>query len=75
MNLLPCNACYCPKTKDTVSNVLCFLQVDTVDGGDVKVKSEQHVLPCALDEATQRLIRFIFDNDMFKEAMSSMNLG
>lgn len=50
------------------------VKVDTVDGGDVKVKTEQHVLPCALDEATQRLIRFIFNNDMFKEAMTSMNL-
>lgn len=59
----------------TISNMLCFIQVDTVDGGDVKVKTEQHVLPCTLDEATQRLIRFIFNNDMFKEAMTSMNLG
>uniref|UniRef100_A0A671Q7G2 Poly [ADP-ribose] polymerase n=1 Tax=Sinocyclocheilus anshuiensis TaxID=1608454 RepID=A0A671Q7G2_9TELE len=50
------------------------VKVDTVDGGDVKVKTEQHVLPCTLDEATQRLIRFIFNNDMFKEAMTSMNL-
>uniref|UniRef100_A0A9J7ZJ65 Poly (ADP-ribose) polymerase family, member 3 n=1 Tax=Cyprinus carpio carpio TaxID=630221 RepID=A0A9J7ZJ65_CYPCA len=50
------------------------VKLDTVDGGDVKVKSEQQVLPCTLDEATQRLIRFIFDNDMFKEAMTSMNL-
>ncbi|XP_043098906.1 protein mono-ADP-ribosyltransferase PARP3 [Puntigrus tetrazona] len=50
------------------------VKVDTVDGGDVKVKTEQHVLPCTLDGATQRLIRFIFDNDMFKEAMTSMNL-
>ncbi|XP_051996539.1 protein mono-ADP-ribosyltransferase PARP3-like [Xyrauchen texanus] len=51
------------------------VKVDTVDSGDVKVKNVQHVvLPCKLDEATQRLIRFIFDNDMFKEAMTSMNL-
>lgn len=50
------------------------VKVDTIDGGDVKVKTEQHVLPCTLDEATQRLIRFIFNNDMFKEAMTSMNL-
>lgn len=49
-------------------------QVDTVDGGDVK-KTEQHVGPCALDENTQRLIKFIFNNDMFKEAMTNMNLG
>lgn len=49
-------------------------QVDTVDGGDVK-KTEQHVRPCALDENTERLIKFIFNNDMFKEAMTNMNLG
>ncbi|XP_051563518.1 protein mono-ADP-ribosyltransferase PARP3-like isoform X2 [Myxocyprinus asiaticus] len=50
------------------------VKVDTVDSGDVKVKNAQQVLPCTLDEATQRLIRFIFNNDMFKEAMTSMNL-
>lgn len=51
------------------------LQVDTVDGGDVKVKTEQHVRPCTLNDNTQRLIKFIFNNDMFKEAMTNMNLG
>ncbi|TRY92956.1 hypothetical protein DNTS_014833 [Danionella cerebrum] len=50
------------------------VKVDSVDGGDVQVKSEQSVLPCTLDGSTERLIRFIFDKDMFKEAMSSMNL-
>ncbi|XP_055069456.1 protein mono-ADP-ribosyltransferase PARP3 [Misgurnus anguillicaudatus] len=50
------------------------VKVDTVDGGDVKVNTAQRVLPCTLDTETQRLIRFIFNNDMFKEAMTSMNL-
>lgn len=50
------------------------VKVDTVDSGDVKVKTEQHVQPCTLDENTQRLIKFIFNNDMFKEAMTNMNL-
>lgn len=49
------------------------LQVDTVDGKAVKVS--QNVLPCTLDEATQKLISLIFSNDMFKEAMEHMNLG
>ncbi|KAI7807659.1 protein mono-ADP-ribosyltransferase PARP3 [Triplophysa rosa] len=49
------------------------VKVDTVDSGDVK-KTEQHVQPCMLDENTQRLINFIFNNDMFKEAMTNMNL-
>ncbi|NP_956795.1 protein mono-ADP-ribosyltransferase PARP3 [Danio rerio] len=50
------------------------VKVDSVDGGAVKVKREQNVLPCTLDAETQRLMRFIFDNDMFKEAMTSMDL-
>lgn len=48
--------------------------MDTVDSGGVK-KTEQHVQPCTLEENTQRLIKFIFNNDMFKEAMTNMNLG
>lgn len=49
------------------------LQVDTVDGNVNKIA--QNVLPCTLDEATQKLISLIFSNDMFKEAMEHMNLG
>lgn len=49
-----------------------MLQVDAVDSGPVTAKN---ILPCKLDSETQRLIKFIFDNDMFKEAMESMNLG
>lgn len=48
-------------------------QVDTVDGKGKKVS--KNVLPCTLDEATQNLIKLIFSNDMFKEAMECMNLG
>lgn len=33
------------------------------------------ILPCTMDSATESLIKFIFDNDMFKEAMERMNLG
>ncbi|KAI4895724.1 hypothetical protein NFI96_019887, partial [Prochilodus magdalenae] len=46
--------------------------VDAVDGGAVTVK--KNILPCILDSPTQRLMKFIFNNDMFKEAMESMNL-
>ncbi|KAK1796545.1 hypothetical protein P4O66_009581 [Electrophorus voltai] len=48
------------------------LKVDAVDGGTLVMK--KNVLPCKLDDPTQRLIKFIFNNDMFKEAMENMNL-
>lgn len=48
-------------------------QVDHVDGKAGGVS--KNVLPCTLDEATQKLIKLIFSNDMFKEAMECMNLG
>ncbi|XP_036008052.1 protein mono-ADP-ribosyltransferase PARP3-like [Fundulus heteroclitus] len=48
------------------------VKVDTVDGRAAKVS--QNVLPCTLDGATQKLIKLIFSNDMFKEAMECMNL-
>lgn len=51
---------------------MCF-QVDDVDGKVVKVT--KNVLPCALNDATQSLIKLIFSTDMFKEAMECMNLG
>ncbi|XP_061583098.1 protein mono-ADP-ribosyltransferase PARP3 isoform X2 [Cololabis saira] len=47
-------------------------EVDSVDGKLVKVS--KNVLPCTLDEVTQKLITLIFSNDMFKEAMECMNL-
>lgn len=50
-----------------------MFQVDAVSSRPVSVK--KNILPCTLDDATQRLIKFIFNNDMFKEAMESMNLG
>uniref|UniRef100_A0A669DU38 Poly [ADP-ribose] polymerase n=1 Tax=Oreochromis niloticus TaxID=8128 RepID=A0A669DU38_ORENI len=37
-------------------------------------ESPCNALPCTLDEATQSLIKLIFSNDMFKEAMECMNL-
>ncbi|XP_053152143.1 protein mono-ADP-ribosyltransferase PARP3 isoform X2 [Hemicordylus capensis] len=45
--------------------------VDTVDG--VKL-SKQRVRPCTLNKATQDLVSLIFSNDMFKEAMQTMNI-
>lgn len=50
-----------------------MFQVDAVGSGPVTVK--KNILPCTLGDATQRLIKLIFNNDMFKEAMESMNLG
>jgi len=32
-------------------------------------------LPCALDKPTQDLIKLIFDNDMFNEAMKNLEIG
>ncbi|XP_053492698.1 protein mono-ADP-ribosyltransferase PARP3 isoform X1 [Ictalurus furcatus] len=48
------------------------VMVDAVGSGPVTVK--KNILPCTLGDATQRLIKLIFNNDMFKEAMESMNL-
>lgn len=45
-----------------------------VDGaGDEKV-SKRRVLPCALDETTQKLVALIFSSDMFRHAMQAMNI-
>ncbi|XP_039626731.1 protein mono-ADP-ribosyltransferase PARP3 [Polypterus senegalus] len=44
------------------------VKTDTVDG---RVK---RVLPCTLDKPTQELIQLIFSNDMFNNAMETMNL-
>ncbi|XP_070700400.1 protein mono-ADP-ribosyltransferase PARP3 [Pempheris klunzingeri] len=48
------------------------VKVDSVDGSTVKVT--KNVLSCTLDVATQNLIKRIFSNDMFKEAMECMKL-
>ncbi|XP_077182003.1 protein mono-ADP-ribosyltransferase PARP3 [Paroedura picta] len=47
------------------------VKVDTVDG--VKL-SKQKIRPCTLEKATQELVSLIFSNDMFKEAMQTMNI-
>ncbi|XP_048346773.1 protein mono-ADP-ribosyltransferase PARP3 [Sphaerodactylus townsendi] len=44
------------------------VKVDAVDG------LKQKVQPCRLNKATQELVSLIFSNDMFKEAMQTMNL-
>uniref|UniRef100_A0A8C6X2K4 Poly [ADP-ribose] polymerase n=1 Tax=Naja naja TaxID=35670 RepID=A0A8C6X2K4_NAJNA len=47
------------------------VKVDDVDG----MKSfKQKILPCTLDKHTQNLMTLIFSNDMFKEAMQTMNI-
>ncbi|XP_061640889.1 protein mono-ADP-ribosyltransferase PARP3 isoform X2 [Phyllopteryx taeniolatus] len=48
------------------------VKVDIVDGTAVEVT--KNVLPCSLDAPTQALIKLVFSNDMFKEAMECMNL-
>lgn len=48
------------------------IKVDCVDGKPAQVA--KNALPCTLDEVTQSLIKLIFSNDMFKEAMECMNL-
>lgn len=45
-------------------------QVAEVDGGPVR----SEVKPCSLDPATQKLITNIFSKEMFKDAMTLMNL-
>ncbi|XP_030425576.1 protein mono-ADP-ribosyltransferase PARP3 isoform X1 [Gopherus evgoodei] len=47
------------------------MKVDSVDGGKC---FKQRTLPCSLDKATQELVSLIFSNDMFKEAMQTMNI-
>uniref|UniRef100_A0A667WW04 Poly [ADP-ribose] polymerase n=1 Tax=Myripristis murdjan TaxID=586833 RepID=A0A667WW04_9TELE len=48
------------------------VKVDSVDGKTTKIT--KNVLPCTLDDPTKKLIKLIFSNDMFKEAMECMNL-
>lgn len=43
--------------------------IDEPDAPPAKVKS------CSLDKPTQALIKLIFDNDMFRDAMKSMEIG
>ncbi|XP_060095964.1 protein mono-ADP-ribosyltransferase PARP3 [Heteronotia binoei] len=47
------------------------VKVDNVDGMKL---SKQKIRPCTLNKATQELVSLIFSNDMFKEAMQTMNL-
>ncbi len=36
---------------------------------------DYNVKGCALDKPTQSLLKLVFDHDMFKNAMTSMDLG
>ncbi|XP_066927889.1 protein mono-ADP-ribosyltransferase PARP3-like [Clytia hemisphaerica] len=47
--------------------------LDDVDGPSSSKKSKQ-TSPCTLDKETQDLIKLIFDNDMFKEAMANFDI-
>uniref|UniRef100_A0A8C8F807 Poly [ADP-ribose] polymerase n=1 Tax=Oncorhynchus tshawytscha TaxID=74940 RepID=A0A8C8F807_ONCTS len=48
------------------------VKVDNVEGKIVK--GTQNILPCTLNNPTQKLIHLIFSNDMFKKAMECMDL-
>ncbi|KAH0630023.1 hypothetical protein JD844_012584 [Phrynosoma platyrhinos] len=48
-----------------------IVKVDSTDG--VKL-SKQRIQPCSLDKPTQELVSLIFSNDMFKDAMQTMNI-
>ena len=48
-------------------------QLDDASGVPAPV-SNKKVKKCTLDEATQSLIKLIFNNDMFKEQMAKMNI-
>ena len=39
------------------------------------LKAKDGCYPCSLDKATQELVKLIFNNDLFKEAMQSMEIG
>ncbi|KAI5109210.1 poly [ADP-ribose] polymerase 3, partial [Silurus meridionalis] len=53
-----------------------LIEVEGDQEAEVKatVMDTKNILPCKLEAATQRLIKLIFNNDMFKEAMERMNL-
>ncbi|XP_003217614.2 protein mono-ADP-ribosyltransferase PARP3 [Anolis carolinensis] len=48
-----------------------IVKVDSTDG--VK-PAKQKIRPCTLDKPTQELVSLIFSNDMFKDAMQTMNI-
>ncbi|XP_062977195.1 protein mono-ADP-ribosyltransferase PARP3 [Elgaria multicarinata webbii] len=47
------------------------VKVDAVDGAKLL---KQKIRSCTLDKPTQELVSLIFSNDMFKEAMQTMNI-
>jgi poly [ADP-ribose] polymerase len=44
-------------------------KLDEIDG--IKTTS----MPCTLDKPTQSLVKLLFDNDMFKDAMKDLEIG
>ena len=60
-----CYSCWCSCTFQQMK------KLDEIDGAHVKRIYDD----CTLDKATQNLVKLIFDNDMFKEAMAQMEIG
>ena len=42
---------------------------------DVDTGKPKRIKPCTLDRPTQDLVKLIFDNDMFREAMKTLEIG
>ena len=60
---------------------MSYLYCHTLQAGGVIVKGDEPDAPpkmvrqCSLDKPTQELVRMIFDNDMFNNAMQKLELG
>ena len=57
---------HCVFTQEVVAKLSALDETDS---------AEKVVKPCGLDKPTQALMKLIFDNDMFQEAMKSMEIG
>ena len=44
-------------------------KLDEIDG------TTKETQPCTLDNPTQSLIKLLFDNDMFRDAMKDLEIG
>ena len=64
---LDCGVITCNVYLQEVASKLVAL--DEPDAPPRKVRA------CSLDKPTQDLVKLIFDNDMFREAMQSMEIG
>ena len=59
----------------TMPSRLKVFYVGLMQLGLEETAAPKKIRPCKLEEPTQRLIKLIFDHDMFKEAMKKMELG